>query len=242
MKKLPKGYRNFPMQRNYGWLEVAEYLSIVASVMGAVAAVATQKAALMAAPMSMSLMLNLLHRRKLLSLSRQIIGAEVTEQCQDLSHLVTGQPSSRIPESPREKQQIQQGLAEPSECNIASLPLAEMETSLERLCKKFEHQQTEIGQLMVNLEKMSHKIPFNLTNNLTNLPSQSDANSKDCESYKDCKDCQDCQAFNHRNLPSNGYVGAEISGIKTELIRVYEKLTQLQRKTDNLVQKKNLNL
>jgi WD40 repeat protein len=232
------------MQRNYGWLDIAEYLSILASVVGAMAAVATQKAALMAAPMSMSLMLNLLHRRKLLSLSRQKIGVEVTEQCQDLSKLVTSLPGSDVAEISTDKQQLKQsirgsvsasadakanplgGIAQGSGWNIAALPLEEMEASLERLCQKFEHQQTEISQLMVNLEKISHELPFNLTNNLTNLPSQSD---------------EQIQYLNQqKNFSSNGYVGAEISSIKTELNRVSEKLNQLQLDTETLVPKKKL--
>ncbi len=253
------------MQRNYGWLDIAEYLSILASLVGAIAAVATQKVALMAAPMSMSLMLNLLHRRKLLSLSRQKIRAEVTEQCHDLSKLVTPLPSSDEAEIFNDKQQLKQGIrgsvsasgdakanplwgivvqrsgrniAQGSEWNIAALPLEEMETSLERLCQKFEQQQTQISQLMVNLEKISHELPFNLANNLplnsnNNLPNH--LTSMPRESTGQIEYLTQPNTF-----PSSGYVGPEISSIKNELSRVSEKLSQVQKDTENLVPKKKL--
>lgn len=165
------------MQRNYGWLEIAEYLSIVASVIGAVAAVTIQKTVLMAAPMSISLMLNLLHRRKLLFLSRQIIRAEVIEQCQELSQLVATLPSSFLTEIPRDKQQIKPEIrgsfsgSTDSEANpnsawyLTLLYLQEMETSLERLCQKFEYQQTQISNLIANLEEMNEQISTKLNYN-----------------------------------------------------------------------------
>lgn len=171
------------MQRNYGWLEIAEYLSIAASAIGAVAAVTIQKTVLMAAPMSISLMLNLLHRQKLLSLSRQIIRAEVAEQCQELSQLFATLPSSFLTEIPRDKPQIKpeirgsfsgsadfkgnpQGeIAPNSPWDLTPLPLQEMETSLERLCQKFEYQQIQISNLLANLEAMNEQISNKLNYN-----------------------------------------------------------------------------
>ncbi len=218
------------MQRNYGWLDIAEYLSILASLVGAIAAVATQKVALMAAPMSMSLMLNLLHRRKLLSLSRQKIRAEVTEQCHDLSKLVTPLPSSDVAEISTDKQQLKQA--------IAALPLAEIETSLDRLCQKFEQQQTQISQMMVNLEKISHELPFNLTNNLplnsnNNLPNHLTSMPRESAGQIE-------YLTQPNNFPSSGYVGLEISSIKNNLSRVSANLSQVQKDTENLVLKKKL--
>jgi hypothetical protein len=257
------------MQRNYGWLDIAEYLSILASLLGAIAAVATQKAALMAAPMSMSLMLNILHRRKLLSLSRQKIGVEVTEQC--LSKLVTLLPGSDVAEIPTDKQQLKPGIrgsvsasgdakgnplwgiaqrsgrniAQGSEWNIAALPLEEMETSLERLCQKFEQQQTKISQLMVNLETISHELPFNLNNNFplnsnNNLPNNSPNNLPNNLRNLPSQSNEQIESLNQPNTFTSGsYMGAEISRIKNELSLVSDKLNQLQKDPDNLVPKKN---
>lgn len=173
------------MQRNYGWLEIAEYLSIAASAIGAVAAVTIQKTVLMAAPMSISLMLNLLHRQKLLSLSRQIIRAEVAEQCQELSQLFATLPSSFLTEIPRDKPQIKPEIrgSFSVSADFKGNPLGEiapnspwdlthlqeMETSLERLCQKFEYQQIQISNLIANLEAMNEQITVKLTGNFNHF-------------------------------------------------------------------------
>lgn len=200
------------MQRNYSWLEIAEYLSIIASMIGSIAAVATQKAVLMAAPMSMSLMLNLLHRRKLLHLSRQRIGAEVTEQCQEISDRVALLKTSVLEEIPTQTQLKQA---------IATLPLEQIESCLVQLCQKVEHQQIEISQLMMNLEKFSHQLP----SNLTTLPTEINEIKAQLNPIHETKESS---------------VEREISSIKTELARVAEKLSQLHQDGDSLMTPKKL--
>jgi WD40 repeat protein len=213
------------MQRNYSWLEIAEYLSIIASIIGSIAAVATQKAALMAAPMSMSLMLNLLHRKKLLQLSRQKIAREVTEQFQKQKPDVPVRskdfslyyPSrvvkpSRVWESLPPKQRSSA---------IASLPLEQIETCLVHLCQQVEEQQLQISQLTTNLDQLNDQL-------LSNLATVS-GESENLQGQ-----------FNRLNATRDHPVQPEISALQIEVDRISEQLSQLHQDPETLLPKKKL--
>ena len=234
------------IQRNYAWLEITEYLSIVASMIGSIAAVAVNQAIFMAVPMSISLMLNLLHRQNLLNSSKKRIELEVTEECQEVSNMAISLNTSELQNLPTQKQLKEEIAALPaltqnrrirdkSLINCAGknlptlpiesvskscLPLEEMESSLVRLCQKVESQQLEMNRLMNYLDKFRQEI----RQSLKNIP----------------REIQDFQENSERIQPAQtSSVEGEISSIKIELARISEELARVDRNTESLVPKKN---
>lgn len=66
------------MINNRPWIEIAEYISVAASVVGSATAVISQQAIYATAPVSLALALNLVSRRRLEDLSRQKSAAAIT--------------------------------------------------------------------------------------------------------------------------------------------------------------------
>lgn len=82
------------MENNRKWLEIAEYISIIGSAVGAGLAVILEHVAYVAAPVSLTLLLNLLNRQKLEQQYRQSNSSETSLVTQQLSEDIEALRSS----------------------------------------------------------------------------------------------------------------------------------------------------
>lgn len=157
------------MKNNRKWLEVAEYISIIGSAVGAGLAVILEHVAYVAAPVTLSLLLNLLNRQKLEQEYRERNTAETSPVTQQLSEDIEALRSSvlamaadvafnRIEESIEE-------LAE--EISTSQKRLIHRMDSLESI--DINQIQEELGQLH-NQSSYSLESLANILGRLDNLP------------------------------------------------------------------------
>jgi hypothetical protein len=142
------------MSNNRRWLSIAEYVSIAGSILGSVIAVASQQAIYGLAPVSLSLLLNLINRRQLeqmiqqnTAVSNQVnqlkstvnsLSAANAKQKQDVQNLVPQQELVSLSETVNELSERQNGL------RLSLVPLqSRVDDLIEQFNKRPELEQIE---------------------------------------------------------------------------------------------------
>lgn len=84
------------MMNNRPWVEIAEYVSIAASVVGSVVSVVSGQLIYAVLPLSISLVLNVVNRRRIEQLSRQSSATAIAQKQQLKSAIATMAQEARI--------------------------------------------------------------------------------------------------------------------------------------------------
>ncbi len=129
-------------QSNSHWLDVAETVSIIGSVGGAVASIFIEKIFLASIPLSICVALNLVNRKRILSLTTaetQKVIAELAQQNQD-NHTDFSQKLTQL------QQSISNQLAKyQNDQNILSQQINKLNTDLQNSTQKLQKQENELA-------------------------------------------------------------------------------------------------